>query len=41
MENREYAPVEHSAGVNVIGLSQLFEQANLEESLFKEARLSA
>lgn len=40
-DTQEYAPIEHSAGVNVLGLSHLFEQANLEESLFKDVRLSA
>lgn len=31
----EFVPVEHSAGMTVPTLSKLFEEANLEESIFK------
>lgn len=38
---KEYAPIEHSSGVGVVALSNLFEKANLQDSLFKDIRLSA
>lgn len=40
-KEKEYAPIEHSSGVGVVALSNLFEKANLQDSLFKDIRLSA
>lgn len=34
-DDGEFVPVEHSAGMTVPTLSKLFEEANLEESIFK------